>query len=79
MSFPQCFDSRSQFQEWTQAARRSNPGDSSFCTDCTAHYQRLMVAQGRCAHPGTTFRIDSEGGVDGCRPEKERVGYKEVT
>ena len=78
MSFPQCFDSHRQFREWSQAARRSDPGDSGYCTDCTAHYQKQMVTQERCFHPETTFPIGSRGGVDGRRPEKERVGYKEV-
>jgi hypothetical protein len=78
MSFPKCFDSSQQFREWSQAAKRSDPGDSSFCTDCTAHYQMQMIDQERCFHPGTTFPVGSRGGVDGRRPEEERIGYQEV-
>ena len=74
---PKCFASRGQFQEWTLAARRSDPGGSGYCADCTAQYQRQMIDQDRCAYPGTTFRVGSEGGVDGRRPEHERIGYEE--
>ena len=78
MSFPQCFDSQLQFREWSQAARRSDPGDSGFCTDCTAHYQKQMIVQERCVHPQTTFPVGARGGVDGRRSEQERIGYQEV-
>jgi hypothetical protein len=77
MTFPSCFDSRRQFQEWSQAARRCDPGDSGFCTDCTSPYQQRMVAQERCAHPATIFGIGADGGLDGRRPEQERIGYEE--
>ena len=78
MSFPQCFDSNRQFRDWSQAAKRSVPGDSSFCTDCTARYQKQMIAQERCFHSDTTFPVGSRGGIEGRRPEAERIGYREV-
>lgn len=76
-STPRCFDSRSQFEQWMQAARRIDPGYSGYCADCTESYQQQMIAQMRCAFPRTSFHINSEGGIDGRRPEKDRIAYRE--
>lgn len=73
LAIPRCFCSRRQFELWMAAARESNPGGSAYCTDCTPAYRQQMVAQGRCAYPGTTFVIDAQGFVEGRRPPQQRV------
>lgn len=75
---PVCFDSRRQYALWLEAARRRPPGGSVYCADCTPEYQQRMVAQGRCAHPRTTFHLDRDGYDEGRRPVKDRIGRKEV-
>ena len=76
-SGPLCFDSRRQFDLWSAAARRSPPGSSSYCTDCSLKYQRQMITEGRCAYPGTRFCKDG-GLIEGRRPEEERIRPREA-
>lgn len=76
--FPRCFDTRRQYELWVEAARRSHPGGSSYCTDCSAEYQRRMIACQRCAHPSTTFHVDGDGLVEGRRPVEDRIRHREV-
>lgn len=76
--FPRCFDSYRQYKLWMDAARRSTPGKSSYCTDCTVQYQQCMVATQRCAHPGVTFHVDDEGLIEGRRPVTNRALQPEV-
>ena len=78
MSVPRCFNSRRQFDLWMEAARRSQPGGSSYCTDCSTEYQQRMITRGRCAYPTTTFCTDSDGFVEGRRPVEDRVRLREV-
>ena len=77
-SKPRCFTSRRQFSLWVEAARRSNPGGSSYCADCTPEYQRHMVARYRCAHPATSFHVDADGYVEGRRPVEDRIKHRDV-
>ena len=76
---PRCFNSRRQYDLWMESARIVKPAGSSYCTDCSLEYQRLMIAQGRCAHPATMFCIDSDGFIEGRRPMEDRVQQREVT
>lgn len=77
-SIPKCFGSRRQFDLWREAAFRSTPGGSDYCTDCTAAYQQRMGRQGRCAYPDTTFAADGDGFIEGNRPVAERVRLREA-
>ncbi len=66
--FPRCFSSAAQYKVWRLSAQLVKPGDSRYCTDCTPEYQSDMIRQQRCAHPGTTFHVTSDGFLDGVRP-----------
>jgi len=74
---PQCFESRRQYELWLEVARRSNPGDSGYCTDCTVAYKRQMMAQARCAYPNTTFHDIGFGVIEGHRAAKDRIQQRE--
>ena len=76
--YPLCFASRLQYEVWKRAARQSPVGDSSYCADCTLAYQRQMIASFRCAHPCTSFHLDSDGFLEGRRRVEDRVQLKEA-
>ena len=60
--FPRCFENRSQFICWVQAARLAQPRPgNSWCEDCTPLYKEKMIAARRCDHPGVTFDADGDG------------------
>lgn len=71
---PLCFHSNRQYQQWQKAAARSGEADhlhhSGYCTDCTPEYQSEMIRQFRCKHPGTTFKHDADGMIEGTRYRK---------
>lgn len=75
---PQCFSSQRQFDLWTAAAKGSDFTGSGYCADCAVDYQRRMLAQQRCAYPGTRFHLDADGFVEGRRPTAERLRPGEV-
>jgi hypothetical protein len=51
MSFPLCFNSLAEHQEWQRLARRTTKQIDWPCVDCTLEYQQRMVDAGRCQHP----------------------------
>lgn len=65
---PLCFNSREDWRLWRLHPRASKVNDSEYCSDCMPEYQRQMIVEGRCQHPGTTFETDSEGNLHGVRP-----------
>jgi hypothetical protein len=65
---PLCFSSTSQYRAWRSMAMRVSPGDSQYCTDCTPQFQAERIREFRCAYPGTTFHVSSDGFIDGVRP-----------
>lgn len=75
---PRCFDSRRQYELWVEVARCSHPGGSSYCTDCSAQYQRRMIASQRCAYPGTMFHVAGDGLIEGRRPVEDCIRHREV-
>ena len=77
--FPRCFDSYRKYKLWADAARRSTPGKSSYCTDCTVEYQQRMVASQRCSHPRVIFHFDDEGLIEGIRPASTRILRQEAS
>ena len=64
---PKCFTTQ-QWDEWRAMARYVAPSKAnSFCEDCLPDYQARMVAEHRCEHPQTVFRVDRHGMVSGVR------------
>jgi hypothetical protein len=51
MSFPPCFNSLKEHQEWKTLARRTTKQVNWPCVDCTLEYQQRMIEAGRCQHP----------------------------
>jgi hypothetical protein len=59
MSYPACFETQEQFDQWNKAAdnvyhygARARP---SYCTDCTPDYSKRMQREGRCEYPDIKF------------------------
>jgi hypothetical protein len=73
---PLCFSSGEQYRRWKDMATLLKPGPSDYCTDCTAEFQAARVRDGRCAFPGVTFHLMSDGFIDGVRPGCELPGLK---
>lgn len=65
---PRCFNSLKDFRLWQLQRNASKVNDSEYCADCTPKYQARMIAEGRCAFPGTTFSRDAHGELHGTRP-----------
>lgn len=63
-----CFASEAQWQTYRSYAVgcvRLNPQLLHHpCKDCLPEYQQAMTLAGRCAYPGTEFRV-LDGGVQG--------------
>lgn len=58
MSYPPCFDSNAQYQDWVKAAEEAEYDKrhpTNFCNDCLPEYKRRMLMEGRCEHPGVKF------------------------
>ena len=51
MTYPKCFNSQAEHEQWVAFAKRSNAKPDWPCLDCTRTYQRLMTAAGRCEQP----------------------------
>lgn len=51
MSYPPCFKSLKEHQEWQKLARRTTKQVDWPCVDCTLEYQQRMYEDGRCQHP----------------------------
>lgn len=73
MPYPKCFDHYLQYRMWMEAdlitidrGRKKVPGLP--CMDCTAGYQKTMIAEGRCEHPDVVFRRNDQGEVVGHVP-----------
>jgi len=66
--YPACFDGADQYREWRAETRHSSPGANGYCADCSPKDQALMIREGRCAWPGTTFQLDAQGQWEGLRP-----------
>lgn len=58
---PACYDSQDQWGKYKVLAQLTAEDGFTYCTDCTAPYRDAMIAQKRCAYPGTTF--GNNGGV----------------
>lgn len=72
---PRCFQSPSQVKQWLGSARYAPAGSSSFCADCTARFQREMIAAGLCDHPDVFFVTDPEDGTEtGVKPADPKQG-----
>jgi len=86
MTYPACFESQRQYDDWCAAAKsvyhyekgRMTP----ICTDCTPDYARSMQEAGRCQHEhevkfyrvGKAFMgklFEDKYPRGGCRDEKE--------
>lgn len=54
---PECFDSKSQYQEYMYWKRLSLETHihRGVCADCTPEFKEQMLTQGRCEHPETIF------------------------
>lgn len=52
-SFPPCFESQEQYQDWSLAEREAHtqPIRRFVCRDCDACYQAEMTSQNRCLIP----------------------------
>ncbi len=49
MQYPPCFQNNEKFQEWCAAENDAKTEPRKFvCRDCTASYQKRMVAEDRC-------------------------------
>ena len=51
MSYPPCFNSLKEHQDWQRLARRTTKQVDWPCVDCTLDYQQRMHEAGRCQHP----------------------------
>lgn len=57
---PACFRDAEQWRAYKHYAdfltrHGKERQDYTYCTDCTPEYRDAMIAEHRCAHPGTTF------------------------
>ena len=51
MSYPPCFNSLKEHQDWQTLARRTTKQVDWPCVDCTLDYQQRMHEAGRCQQP----------------------------
>jgi hypothetical protein len=51
MTFPPCFNSLQDHEEWKRLARRTTKQVNWPCVDCTLEYQQRMIEAHRCQHP----------------------------
>ena len=51
MSYPPCFNSLQEHQDWQALARVTTKQVDWPCVDCTLDYQQRMHEAGRCQHP----------------------------
>ena len=87
MSYPACFESQEQYDQWINAdnvARRSG-GDyrgnnTLICADCTPSYAASMRLQGRCEHTEIRFYRAGKAyrGGDGSRPGPKLLGMDNI-
>lgn len=50
-----------------ERASHYEPRDPPYCVDCTLHHRDKMKREGRCAYPGTKFRLsldDASGAIE---------------
>lgn len=72
-AYPPCFESRTQYESWVEAAdpemgssppvRTDWPLEPNYCRDCCASHRNQMRKEGRCLFPDTIF-ITVGTGVD---------------
>ena len=56
---PACFEGQRQWNEYRALAQYTAQDGWTYCTDCTAEHQARMIAEGRCAFPGTVFKTNN--------------------
>lgn len=67
---PRCFQNPADARRWVSSARYAPAGHSSFCVDCTARFQKEMIAEGLCDHPDVVFVTDPKDGTTvGAKPK----------
>lgn len=66
---PKCFPTAEQYAEWIELDAYSSlkGSPSEYCHDCLPEFKDRMLACGRCEHPETKFRLDTEGRIYGDR------------
>lgn len=52
---PSCFTSIREWGIYKVLAQLTATKGFTYCTDCTPEYRNKMIAEGRCAFPGTQF------------------------
>jgi hypothetical protein len=63
---PRCFSQR-QWNAYRPLAQYSAGNGFTYCSDCNPEHKAEMIAGGRCAFQGTTFRKLASGIIIGRR------------